>query len=346
VLHQVIDAQHQGAVVCVFEHPATWRARSSATWRLEDVSFPFTAAAQAFNPAGPQRFELLPQESFCWVQPDYGLFRPGQKTLGQTYLAPMSAADALVRWVIPKYRGGAEGLGVVDVKPLPGLADRLRVDLLGMAGEGVAVRVQYTEAGRALEEEFFGVRLSQDVPYYGPQGLSIQTNWGFVRLFSCRAGRGSLDAEGGLFWRIASSLTMNPRWEQLHAQVLQQLQAQFNQYIQMGYSQIQAAGQLSRAISANNDAFLAGFEQQRQAAAISSARSRDGSDRSPNEGFSEYIRGVETMEDPYWGESQQDYNFKYHWTDGSGNYQHSNDPFFNPNIGSGVNWTMMEPRRG
>jgi hypothetical protein len=38
----------------------------------------------------------------------------------------------------------------------------------------------------------------------------------------------------------------------------------------MGYSQIQVAGQLSRAISANNDAWLSAFEQQRQAARQSS----------------------------------------------------------------------------
>jgi hypothetical protein len=172
----------------------------------------------------------------------------------------------------------------------------------------------------------------------------MQTNWGFIRLFSFRAARGSLDTHRALFQRMAASLRLNPRWEQLYQQVMQQLQARFDQFIQMGYAQIQAAGEASRAISAANDAWLSSFEQQRQAQARSSA-STGGSDRSPNEGFSEYIRGVETMEDPYWGESQQDYNYRYHWTDGFGNYQHSNDAFFNPNIGSGQNWTMMEPRR-
>jgi hypothetical protein len=216
---------------------------------------------------------------------------------------------------------------------------------MGMASEGVVVRIEYLDDGAPCEEEFFGVKLTQDVPYHGPMGMMTQTNWGFIRLFSFRARRGELDALGATFWRTAASLRMNPRWELLYAQVMQQLQLQFNQFIQAGYDQIQAAGQLSRTISANNDAWLSAFEQQRQAAAHISASSTSSSSRSPNEGFSEYIRGVETMEDSQWGESQQDYTYRYHWTDGFGNYQHSNDAFFNPNIGSSQNWTFMEPKR-
>jgi hypothetical protein len=176
-------------------------------------------------------------------------------------------------------------------------------------------------------------------------GSMTQVNWGFIRLFSYRADRGTLDALRPVFWRVARSAKVNPQWQQLYTQVMQQLQQQFDRYIQAGYSQIQAAGRLSAAISATNDAMLAGFEQQRIAARQSSASSR-GSSRSSTDGFSEYIRGVETMEDPQWGESQQDYTYRYHWTDGYGNYQHSNDSFFNPNIGSSQNWTLMEPKRG
>ena len=66
--------------------------------------------------------------------------------------------------------------------------------------------------------------------------------------------------------------------------------------------------------------------------------------RSPADKFDEYIRGVETYEDPYYGESQQDANYAYHWTDGFGNYQASNNHFFNPNIGTNQNWTLMQKK--
>ena len=171
-------------------------------------------------------------------------------------------------------------------------------------------------------------------------GGRVSGSW----LFAFRTAKCQLDNYRETFWRIAGSVRVNPLWEQLYNQVLQQLQIQFNNYIQAGYNQIQAAGQLSRAISANNDAMLRSFEQQRQAAARSS-HSSSGSGRSPNDNFSDYIRGVETVHDPYYGESQQDANYDYHWTDSSGNYQHSNDPFFNPNICATTNWTLMEPKK-
>jgi hypothetical protein len=63
--------------------------------------------------------------------------------------------------------------------------------------------------------------------------------------------------------------------------------------------------------------------------------------------FSEYLRGVQTMHDPYRGTSEQSYHQRHHWTDGHGNYRSSNDSGYNPNIGSGggVTWQRMEPVR-
>jgi hypothetical protein len=346
VLHQVIDRRHNGVVAWAFQHPPGWQARSDVVWNLEHMSFPVISFAQAFNPQGAELVEVLPSESFCWLEPDYGMYPQGQNVLGQISLPPMPAVDALVRWVIPRYRGNRGDFRIVEAGPMPGLVEQLGVDLKGVPGEGARARVEYTENGTPVEEEFYGISVLQRVPYHGPMGTMIQINWGFARLFTFRAARGELEARRELFWRIVRSGKVNPLWEQLCAQVMQQLQEQFNQYIQMGYSQIQAAGQMSRAISANNDAMLSAFEGQRLAAAQSSraARASASSDDSSSDSFSEYIRGVETYDDPYWGESQQDSDYDYHWTDGQGNYQQSNDPFFNPNIGSNQNWSLMEAK--
>jgi hypothetical protein len=255
----------------------------------------------------------------------------------------MPAADAIVRWVIPNFRGKCQGLKIVSVLPRPGIAKFLGAESGGLPIEEVCATIEYDERGHRIEEEIYGVKISQNLPYYGPQGMTLQINWAFPKLFTFRAAKSGLQPWRDLFWRIVKSARLNPVWESLCAQINQQLAAQFNQFIQMGYSQIQAAGQLSHAISANNDAMLRGFEQQR----IAAARSRPvAPGRSSTDGFDEYIRGVETVDDPYRGTSQQDATYKYHWTDGSGTYQHSNDPFFNPNLGASVNWTLMERSKG
>src|SRR5262249_55685596 len=130
-------------------------------------------------------------------------------------------------------------------------------------------------------------------------------------------------------------------------QVLQVLAAEFNRRIAQGYAQIQAAAQMSRTISANNDAMLRSMQAQRQAQAQRDAARRAAStaSSSPNDEFSLYIRGTQRMQDPYWGESEQVYAQRYHWTDGYGNYRSSNDPSYNPNIGagSGPTWQLMQP---
>lgn len=48
------------------------------------------------------------------------------------------------------------------------------------------------------------------------------------------------------------------------------------------------------------------------------------------------------MQDPYWGTSEQSYMNKYHWTNGQGECQHSNDAGFNPNNNSNQRWQLME----
>jgi hypothetical protein len=342
-LHQVLDRQHHNVVAGTFEYPAGWTAQSDVAWNFQHMSFPVVLFGHTIAPTGIELVNFLPVESFYWLEPNYGMLQPGSNPLGQTCMPPTPAAEAIRSWVIPKYRGKCQGLKIVSVVPLPGIANFLGANSGGLPIEEVCATIEYDEKGHRVEEEIYGIKMTQSVPYYGPQGMTMQINWGFPKLFSFRAAKSGLQPLKERFWRIAKSARLNPVWESLCAQINQQLAAQFNQYIQMGYSQIQAAGQLSRAISANNDAMLRGFEQQRIAAAQSRPAA---SGRSPTDGFDEYIRGVETVDDPYRGTSQQDSSYKYHWTDGSGTYQHSNDPFFNPNIGANVNWTLMERSKG
>ena len=342
-LHQVVDRQQGGMVAAAFEHPAGWQAQSQVVWNYQHMNFPLTSAATVHDPNGPDACDFLPAEAFFWLEPGYGLYRPGAFLMGQTCLKPIPALDAMRSWVIPKHRGRAPGLVVRNLLPLSGLPEMLGIDAGSDRIEAVRADLEYDGPAGRVEEAWFGVARWQRVPYHGPMGTMIQTNWGFEHLFCFRSALGGL-SDAKRFFRIVTSRRINPAWEQVCARVLAQIQQQFNQMIAAGYSQIQAAGMLSRTISANNDAFLAGLEQQRSAARHASSGA--GSSSSPSsDGFSEYLRGVETLEDPQYGTSQQDYNQRYHWTDGFGNYQHSNDPFFNPNIGGTGDWTLMRPPR-
>jgi hypothetical protein len=96
---------------------------------------------------------------------------------------------------------------------------------------------------------------------------------------------------------------------------------------------------MSRAISANNDAMIANMDRQR--AAENASRPASPSGRSANDRFDDYLRGVDTMNDPYTGTSQHSSTEQFHWTDGYGNYAHSNDASFDPNLSSTISWQPM-----
>ncbi len=345
-LHQVRDRQHGNVVACVVGHPPVWEARSDVMWNYQDMSLPVKAYAQLYNPQGLEGVEFLPNDMFFWMAEGRMLYQQGQNVMGQTFMPPMGCVDALTKWVVPKFRGKAPGLRVTRGGNAPIRSHFGPASQMPQGEEG-CVTIEYLLNGRLVEEEIYGIRGLQEIPFYGPQGQMVQVNWGFPSLFSFRAEKGQLDANRALFWQLAATLRRNPAWDQLLNNILQQLQRQFEYYTQLGYSQIQAAGQLSHAISANNDAMLAGFAHQRKAAHISNQAHRRAenfsSGRTTNDDFSDRMRGVETVHDPYWGQSQQDSDYLYHWTDGQGNYQHSDDPFFNPSIGAYQNWTLMAP---
>ncbi len=58
--------------------------------------------------------------------------------------------------------------------------------------------------------------------------------------------------------------------------------------------------------------------------------------------FDDYVRGVDTVDDPYYGTSQQSSNEQYHWTDGYGGYRNTNDASYDPNQKENGSWTLMK----
>lgn len=339
-LHQVADHQHR-MVAAAFAHPEGWQAESMVRWNFQHYTLPVKVFARAFDPQNGLGLEFFPAEQYCWLQPDFMMRRPGTDLQDGTYLfPPMSAADALQKVTFPRFRAGLQNFRVTKVTPAPDLAQRLDVRNLGGTGaEGVSVLVEYVVNGQPFEEEFFALKyVCQPIPSYGAAGCILQTNWGFARLLSFRVPKGQLGPSREMFWSMVRSLKINPQWEQLCGQVMQQMQMLFQQYLQAGYANIQAAGQMSRQISAMNDSMLQQMEQHRQqenqAYQMQRAQSQSASEYSTTDAFSDYIMGRDTYEDSYTGTgvSQHEY-FNYVYTDDQGNYKYSDTPLSDPSAG-------------
>ncbi len=100
----------------------------------------------------------------------------------------------------------------------------------------------------------------------------------------------------------------------------------------------------SRALAVQNEAFRSNIMTRHRAAMDTSSHDRFIAgihESSSHDRYIDSIHDVETFHDPQWGTSKHGYA-RQHWTDGSGNYIHSDDLNHDPNIGSQVEWTQME----
>jgi hypothetical protein len=335
--YTVMDRQQGGLAVGTVAVPEGWTADSRVEWTYSNVSFPVRMSLRVAAPDGSAWLESFPSEMFYWLDPRDTSVPVGGHSLGMIHAPGIGIGDAMKHFVISRYRGRAQNFQVVGYRQIGNLAQALgRPD---MPGESLAARVRYTVNGRTIDEEFFALLTTVNrIPYHGPQGTTYESHRVLSYVFSMGAADGKLDGLHPVLGFVASSWRPDPNWVRYSQQIYQVLSRRFNEYIAQGYAQIAAAGRLSRAISANNDAMIATMDAQRQA-----ANTRQQERASVNDNFDQYIRGTERMEDPYWGTSEHSYNNQYHWTDGYGNYQHSNDSTFDPNAGSTQNWQRMKP---
>jgi hypothetical protein len=344
----VIDKQQGGLVLATVAVPQGWRLTANVVWNYQDVSLPVRAGGRIEAPDGSAWVEYFPNELFYWLEPVKSPVPVGTRSLGMIHKPNIGLQDAIDRFVVKAYRGKQQGLQVIGTRPVSGLAEAFGYP--PTPGEAMGVRLRYARGAQTADEDIYAMLGSGNrVPYTGPQGTWYESHRPLVFAHAIGATNGRLDSMYPLLGYIATSLRVDPAWLKHRQHVEQQLAAEFNRLIAKGYAQIQAAAQLSRTISANNDAMLASMQAQRQAQAAADAARRNaasaGGGGSPNDGFSDYVRGVERMQDPYWGESEHSYNQQYHWTDGQGNYRHSNDAMYDPNIGAGggPTWQRMEP---
>src|SRR5262249_9456338 len=160
------------------------------------------------------------------------------------------------------------------------------------------LRLRYTRNGQVAEEDIFALLSAGNrIPYTGPQGTTYESHRPLLYVHALGATNGQLQSMYPLLGYIAMSVKVDPAWEAHRQKVQDQLNALFNAAQQAGYSQIAAAGEASRRISANNDSMLASMQATRQAQAQRDAQMRAAANSgySASDGFSQYIRGTERM---------------------------------------------------
>lgn len=348
--YEVTDPQFGGMRVATLSIPAGWRAQSQVRWDFTSANYPVRVAVRVQSPDGRMWIDLLPMDAVYWLDRVFQPIPVGQRAYGAVYAPHATLEQAMQRLVVEPARGRLPGFQITGRRPVDAARMAAAFHYPQLRGEAMAMHVRYTLNGAAADEDFYSFYTEvQTLTYNGPQGTSHEYHRLLVLPHAVGATDGLLASVYPLLGTVAASVRPDDAYQH-HIQAVQRhITAQFNAALQRGYDSIAAAGQLSRTISANNDALLASMQQQRatQQRADSTRRAAANTGGGSGDGFSQYIRGTTRMNDPYWGTSERDSNYSQHWTDGQGNYRASNDPGFNPNIGSGsgATWQRMEPAR-
>lgn len=315
--------------------PADWTFQGGVQWLMSNPGMPAVIAFRAQNPRGVEAFEAFPNLPFYWTNdPMLNMTFPvGSLYYGNEVRPPGPALQVLREIVIPRFRGQAPGLQVVDQEQLPTLAAEMQASspvapTQLSSADGARVRIQVHQADRTVEEDVYGVVEVSQQP--GPMmvGGVQHVFWMADYLFSFRALAGHLDRLSDVFTSMVRSFQLNPGWYSRYSQVSQTM-------IQNQMQQIHHVGQISRMISQTSDQIsdmvMASYNERQRTL-----------DRLSNQ-FSQAIRGVDAYHDPLGGrEVELPGGYRQAWGNGLGEYIVTDDVTFNPNVGSTQNWEPME----
>ena len=332
--YSYIDEQGTGSEAFSFLIPEGWNFSGGLVWLLDNPAMPATAAFKVTNPGGTEEWEGFPNQPFWWTtnQGMLSLNPVGSRYFGNEVAPPVDAQQAMKQIILPRFRGNAANLKIIEEQHLPELAQAVGAGKqqpgIQASADGAKIKIEYQYNGRTFEEEIYCVVEYYTFPIQSWSGVTYNTNWTVDYIFSMKAEKGKLQAASPIFQTITYSFQLNPNWYNKYVQLVEYL-------IQQQIQHINDIGQLSRMLAQQSD-------QMRQDNLQSWYDRQAVGDRIA-EDFSDYVRGVDRYYDPFKEQSiELPTGYDNAWVNSLGEYVISPDPDFNPNIGSNLNWQPMQ----
>jgi hypothetical protein len=330
-----VDQQCGGVEAFRLLIPKTWEFKGGVTWRIDNPGTPATIAFTVSNPEGQEAFEVFPNIPCYWTNQMMvtGFFPPGSRYFGNEVRPPAPALEVLRDLVVPRYREGVMPWEIVQQEHLPDLPAQLRANSPAStegitSADGGRVRVRYHSGDHEIEEDFFGVVEIASVSMPMLMGVAEHVYWTADYLFSFRAVAGQLDRLADQFLSMVQSFRLNSVWFNRVTQASQFM-------IQNQIQHIRNVGQLSQIISQTND--------QISDMIMSSYQSRQATMDRLSTQFSQAIRGVDEYYDPLQDQGVElPGGYDFAWSNSLGEYIVTDDPNFNPNVETNLNWEKLK----
>lgn len=330
-----MDQQGTGLPAYSFLMPSDWAYEGGITWILDNPAMPAVSAFRIYNPKGKAEFEVIANHCYFWTTnlQLLGMFPPGTKYFGSIVKKPITAQKALRNIILTEHRSNFRDLTVMKDEDFPELPQALgagkQAQGYGSSGAtGAKLRVSYIQNGIPMEEEMYAVVESMTFPVQGMFGTTYNTIWYIDYVFSFKAEKGKLESNTQVFQTITSSLKVNPQWYAKYSNVIEYM-------AQQQITHIKSVGEFSRMLSRMSDQISDDKMQQ-------FASSGDVYDK-VSQKFSDNTLGIDRYYDPHEGrEVELPSGFNHAWSNNNGEYIIIDDPNFNPNVGSNLDWRPLE----
>ena len=328
-----------------FEHPMTsvsllipvdWQSQGETTWNTKDVCNSNQTHVLATGPDG-RAFEQFPAFNWEWADDPQLMQMAAQQRArfgmhACDVLPPVSAQEYLRR-NLSKLRPNAQ---LVGFEPAPKLLEGMQQEAQQIEqvarqynlkeqvkADAIKARVKYTVDGKPMEEWISAATLIGGTlgPGWNLQTRQPEQRWSYkcvVYTAAERAPQGQLDASAKLFEVIASTYRTNPEWQARVTQTALAMQEADSKGVRDRSAIIAKSAEDTRNIQRQ-------IYENRQKA----------EDRNSTQ-FSQYIRGVETYQNPSTGETVDlDNNYGHAWVNNRGEYLLSDQAGFDPNAAPG-----------
>lgn len=304
--------------------PEDWSISGGIIWR-QHATMPGAIKLSIRSSDGLYELNLHPSMPYYWSHNPLSLFGPkeGSQYMGNEVRRPISGfIQYIEQYILPK---GGFRTKIIGEKQFPELEKALYAENPGAFGCKVSInggiaKLEYAHKGYLFEGGITCGIVTNNMMYG-------QTSWIADKIISTRAPKGQFTEASKIFAIMLNSFKFNLRWFNLYGQFVQSL----TQYVMQD---IYNAGVISRIISTTfdnvSDTVRRSYENQQAS-----------NDRI-FKGISESIRGVNSYYDPYKGYSVEIPNdFRYVYANPLGEYIVTDNPNYNPNVGSNLNWTIL-----
>ena len=330
-----VDQQGTGLEAFSFLMPSDWKFEGGMQWILDNPAMPAVTAFKVFNPSGKEQFEVFPNHCYFWTSNPQQLLLspPGSTYFGSVVMRPVTAEEALLNVILPEFRNGFPGLEVILHQEVPELPEALGAGnqsqgFVRSEATGAKLRAGYRLDGVAMEEEIYAVVESITFPIQSMYGTFYNTIWYIDYIFSFRAEKGKLESNTKVFQTITSSFKLNPAWYAKYSNVIEYM-------AQQQITRIQSIGEFSRMLSRMSDQMSAQNLQQFEARGEVYDR--------VSQKFSDNTLGIDRYFDPHEGrEVELPSGYNHAWSNNNGEYIMSDNPNFNPNVGSNLHWESLQ----